>query len=947
MNQRKELYLIDGMSVVFRAFHAMSRSDLTSPSGMPSGAIFAFVNIITRLLEKQKPEHIACVFDRSEPTFRHEMYPEYKANRDEFPQELVPQLPIIKQFLDLIGMQRIEKPGFEADDIIGTLAKRASDDGFKVICLTNDKDYYQLVNDNTLLYKPQKGDEFDIVDIEAVKDKFGVSPEQVIDVLALMGDASDNVPGVKGIGEKTAIPMVQEFGSVEGIYQNLDKITRKAVLTKLESDKDKAFLSKKLVTIDTNVDLELHHADIKLSTPDYSQLDVLFKNLGFRTLREKWLAKAGTDYTIPSIESESNEDSEYEDIKQEIVGFDSKSVNYKLISTETELDSIISQIKENQLLSFDLETDALDRLSCNIVGVALSWKEGSACYISVSGSAPDGKSHIRQAASLFDEPQEEIPFADSCIPVETALAKLKPILENENIPKCGQNAKFDMYILKRYGVEVNGFLIDSMLASYLLDPAEKHNMDALAVKWLNYEPISITSLIGEKKKDQKSMRDLHPTEVSNYACEDADITLRLCNLLSKKIREEKLERLAYEIEFPLTKVLTDMEFEGAKIDEAALKELSVEMKKDLELLTKKIYSEAGAEFNIDSPKQLGHILFEKLMIPPVKKTKTGYSTDVEVMNELSQTYPIAELILEYRSLAKLLSTYIDALPKLVNPTTGRIHTTYNQTVAATGRLSSTDPNLQNIPIRTDKGKEIRKAFIPRSKDHILLAADYSQIELRIMAFICDDEKMVEGFKQGHDIHTATAAILNNIPHEEVTKDMRRIAKTVNFGIMYGLGSFGLSQRIGIGRSEAKNIIDNYFEKYPGIKKYMDMTIEKTQKLGYAETLCGRRRFFADINDKNRMRRTAAERGAINMPIQGTASDMMKIAMIKIHTEMQRLNLKSKMILQVHDELIFDVHKDEIEQLKDLVISNMESALSLGKVPVLVDAGIGNNWFEAH
>ncbi len=942
MSTQKQLYLIDGMSVVFRAYHAMSRSGLTTPDGQPSGAVFAFVNIITRLLDKQNPEHIACVFDRSEPTFRHEMYPEYKANRDEFPEELIPQLKTIKDFLDFIGMPRIEKPGFEADDIIGTLAKRASDDNYKVICLTNDKDYYQLVNGNTLLYKPQKGDEFDIVDIDAVKDKFGVAPNQVIDVLALMGDASDNVPGVKGIGEKTAIPMVQEFGSVEGIYDNIDKIARKAVKTKLESDKDKAFLSKKLVTIDIDVELEIEHQDIKFNPTDYDKLDILFKQMGFRTLREKWLAKAGNDFSAIEV-SEVNEESE----SIEIQNITNSEHDYKLISKVEELDALISLIPKDKLLSFDLETDALDRLTNSIVGVALSWEEGTGYYISVSGVAPDAKAPETKEASLFDEPKEEIPFKDVCIPFDIALKKLKPIFEDENIRKCGQNAKFDMYILKRYGIDVKGFEIDSMLASYLLDPSEKHNMDALSVKWLNYEPVSITSLIGEKKKDQKSMRDLHPKDISDYACEDADITLRLCNKLAAKLKEENLVKLAYDIEFPLSKVLTDMEFEGASIDEDALKELSVEMKKTLEKLTQDIYSEAGSEFNIDSPKQLGHILFEKLMIPPVKKTKTGYSTDVEVMNQLAETYPIANMILEYRSVAKLLSTYIEALPKLVNPSTGRIHTTYNQTVAATGRLSSTDPNLQNIPIRSDQGKEIRKAFIPRDNDHILLAADYSQIELRIMAYICDDEKMVDGFKHGLDIHTATAAILNNIPHDEVTKDMRRIAKTVNFGIMYGLGAYGLSQRIGIGRNEAKEIIENYFEKYSGIKKYMEMTIEKTQKLGYAETLCGRRRYFPDINAKNRMRKTAAERGSINMPIQGTASDMMKIAMIKIHKEMQKQNLKSKMILQVHDELIFDVHKDEVEQLKTLVISNMESALELGNVPVIVDSGIGNNWFEAH
>ena len=947
------LYLIDGMSLVFRAYHAMSRSQLKSASGELTFAVFGFSNIMTSLLEKENPECIAVVFDTAEPTFRHIKYPDYKANRDEFPEDLVPQLARIKELLDLMSIRRIEAPGFEADDIIGTLSKNASDAGREVRCITSDKDFYQLVNERVKLYKPsRKGDGFDVVGLPEVKEKFGGTPLQVIDVLALMGDSSDNVPGVKGVGEKSAIPLVQQYGSVEGIYEHIDEIDKKALKTKLVTDKDKAFLSKDLVTIKLDVPLSESIDDCKWDEPKYAELDEFFRDLGFNTLRRKWAEKANYSFvkTGETFEDENKPDT-IENVEK----------TYKLIDTEAALNEIIPGLEQAELLSVDLETSSLDKNKCEIVGIALSYKEFSGYYVAVHGPIPEEKNSDIQSTdnsadaqgSLFDFPGDKpdttkkFEHKKGFLPVEMVIEKLKPILESVNIPKCGQNIKFDSYILKRYGINVAAIVFDSMLASYILNPDMQHNLDALSLKWLNYEPVSIKTLIGEKKSTQKSMKDLEPKQISDYACEDADLALRLRNKLYPELESEKLTDLAEKIEFPLIEVLVDMESNGVAIDEAALKELSEKITKETGELTTQIYDEAGTDFNIDSPKQLGHILFEKLMIPPVKKTKTGYSTDVQVLTQLAETFPIAKMVLEYRSLVKLQSTYIDALPKLVNPYTGRIHTTFNQTVASTGRLSSTDPNLQNIPIRTVLGKEVRKAFIPQKKDGIIFAADYSQVELRIMASICKDEHLINAFKNKQDIHAATASILYDKTLEDVNSDMRRVAKTVNFGIMYGLGAFGLSQRLGIGRAEAKEIIDNYFEKYPGIRSYIDMTIESARHKGYAETLCGRRRYFPDIQSNNRNLRTAAERAAINMPIQGTASDMMKIAMIAINKELHHRNMRSLMMIQVHDELVFETCPEELELLKSITVDKMQSALSLGDVPVTVDTGKGDNWFEAH
>lgn len=932
----EKLYLVDGMAFVFRAYHAMLESGLQSPDGKPIGAVFSFVNTITSILEKKEPVEFAVVFDTAEPTFRHIQYPEYKANRDEFPEDLGPQLDKIKKFLDLAGIPRIEMPGFEADDIIGTLAKNASAQGREVFCLTSDKDFYQLVDANISLLKPQfRGQDFDSVGINEVFNKFGVTPDKVIDVLALLGDAVDNIPGVKGVGEKTAIPLVQKYGTLEALYENIEQIEKNAVKTKLVNSKNMAFLSKELVTIKTDVDIE--NTDCKLKDTKFHELDNFFQRMGFRQIRKKWMDRAAAE----------NVNIVYEEPKQDAI--DTIEKEYILVESIEQLIDIANELKTKNMIALDLETSSLNRNSCEIVGIALSAEEGKAYYIPTDERDNVGEKNSDYSNdSLFgSSASTRKKEYDGCLPINAVLKELKPIFINQSIGKCGQNIKFDLNILDRYDVEVTPIVFDSMLASYVLNPDEKHGMDALAKKWLNYTPVPISALIGEKKKEQKSMRDLDPKQIKDYACEDADITLKLCNKLKIQLEKEGLLKLGSEVEFPMIEVLTRMERNGVAIDTESLSEMSTKIADRVIELRNDIYHEAGMEFNIDSPKQLGHILFEKLMLPTLKKTKTGFSTDVQVLTKLANTYEIANYLLEYRQIVKLKSTYVDALPKLIDPVSGRLHTTYNQTVASTGRLSSTDPNLQNIPIRSELGKEIRKAFVPGNRNNLILSADYSQVELRIMAHICGDEHMINGFKNGLDIHSATSSVLFGVPLAEVNSDMRRIAKTVNFGIMYGLGAFGLAQRLNIPRGEAKEIIDNYFEKYPGIRNYIDSTIEISAKKGYAETLLGRRRFFSQINSKNKNLRTAAERAAINMPIQGTASDMMKIAMININNELKKNKLRSLMMLQVHDELVFEVTPNELEDLKAIVIDCMQEALPLGEVPVVVDTGVGENWFEAH
>lgn len=945
-----KLYLIDTMGLVFRAYHALLRSGFQSPKGEPTGAVFGVANILATLLERESPIHIAAVFDTKEPTFRHEKYELYKANRQAFPEELVPQLGRIKQLIDLSGIKRIEMPGFEADDIIGTLAKNAGNNKMDTICITSDKDYFQLVNDHVKVYRPSKGSssDYDVFDAEKVREVFGVYPNQVIDVLALQGDSSDNVPGVKGIGEKTALSLINEYGSLEKVYESLESIKKNAVRNNLTEHREMAYLSKELVTIHTDVPLQFGYDECRRGNQSAQELDALFAELGMSSVRERWRKQRVNDSSIPEIESAISV-SVPEKVVPEKPSIDSVETRphiYNTVLSETDFDKLINELENSTAICVDLETTSLDTMMCRIVGVAISVKENTGWYIPVNDTSEMMNGDEENQASMFDV--KEKPATDKApeyLSVHWVLKQLKPFLENKNIQKIGQNLKFDALIMRRYDVIVSPVGFDTMLASYLLDSDKPHNMDALALRYMNYSPVSITTLIGEKKTG--SMTDAPLDKVAEYAAEDADVTLTLRNILYEELKKNNLLDLAEKIEFPVSEVLTEMEFNGIAIDTKSLSSISQLIKTEVERLRKDIYILSEQEFNIDSPKQVGEILFEKMGIPGGKKTKTGYSTDVSVLSDLANEYPIAGMILEHRQLQKLQSTYVESLPRMIKPTTGRIHTTYNQTIAGTGRLSSVDPNLQNIPIRTELGRSIRKAFIPFNADSVLLSCDYSQIELRIMAHISGDETLTNAFKNGLDIHSATAAKLFSVSLEEVTSSQRRIAKTVNFGIMYGQGSFGLSQQLSISRKEAKEIIEQYFHNYPRIKNYFETTVEYVRSKGYAETLCGRRRYFPNITSNNATIRQGTERAAINMPIQGTAADMMKIAMINVHSEMRKQKVNSKMLLQIHDELVFEVPNVELELMKGLVVQTMQDALPLGDVPVIVEAGAGKNWDEAH
>lgn len=933
-----KLYLIDGMSLVFRAYHAMVNANFQSASGEPTYAVFGFINIIHSLIKSEKAENMLVAFDTSAPTFRHELYEDYKANRTAFPEPLVPQLLRIKQFLALAGIPQIEFPGYEADDIIGSIAKQYTD--YEIYCVTEDKDYYQLVDDRIKLIKQSRTRDknFTFVDIEEVERKFGGTPEQVRDVLALIGDSSDNIPGVKGIGEKTAIPLVLKYGNLNNIYDNIEEINPQGVRNKLIAGKEDAYKALKLVTIIT--DMELPKFDIKLEIKDSKALFDFFEELNFNQFKVKWLKDSELYSYSPALET-SEDSQESSNDKQSSKQFNNEDTNYHLIDDISSLEGLIEKIKNASSISIDTETSSLDKMSCELAGISISTKESEAYYIAIESP----KQVIMEQTDLF-APQSNEEDIYKAIPISDAIRLLKPVLENPNINKMGQNIKFDAIILKRFGINISPISFDTMVAGHILDADSQLNLNSLSLKYLNYKPIEIESIIGTKKQGQKAMTNLNPALISDYACEDADIALQLKTVMETKLQEEKLLDLAQKIEFPLIEILIDMEYTGVKIDDKGLREISEIITLELSELRDNIFKEAGEEFNIDSPKQLGEILFNVMMIPPIKKTKTGFSTDVDTLNILKYTYPIADYLLRYRQLAKLKSTYIDALPLMINPGTNRLHTNYNQTGTNTGRLSSNEPNLQNIPIRSEVGKEVRKAFIGEN-GNIILSADYSQIELRIMAAMSQDKNLIEAFKSGQDIHSATAAILNDIPIDEVTQEHRRIAKTVNFGIMYGLGAFGLAQRLGINRYEGSEIIKNYFEKYPGIKKYMDDTIAFAHEKGYVETLMGRRRFFPEIHSANKNIKTAAERAAINMPIQGSAADMIKMAMINVHNAIKAAGLKSKMIMQVHDELVFECPENEIEEMKALVKLNMEKALDLGEVPVIAEIGSASNWLEAH
>ena len=915
--KNKTFVIVDAMAMAYRAYFAFINRPLTTKSGEPTSAVYGFVTQLLKVLEDHKPDYIAVATDSKEKTFRHDMYKDYKATRDAMPDDMIPQIGRIKEIIELLNIPLYIKPGYEADDIIGTAVKLAEKKGMISYAVTPDKDYMQLVTDKTIIAKPGRGsDDVVFYDVKKVKEDYGFEPYQMIDYLSIIGDSSDNIPGVRGIGPKGALPLIQQYKTIEGIYKNIDKIEKAGIKKKLIESEENAFLSKDLATIHCDVPMELKFEDAKFEKPNFEKLRELFVELEFKTLYSR-LLKVYDNTTEKPIEFDEDE---------MIKTFDKSKSKYKLVKDVKGAKQLAEKLKKSQLFVFDTETDSLDQFELRIVGASFSTKVGEGIYVAIN---PDKK------------------FADNKdrLSQDDFVKIFKPVFENKKIKKVCQNGKYDISVLRSIGIGVNNFYFDTMLASYIIDADQKHGMDELSEKYLNYKPISLTELLG-KKIDPSKIYEVDRDELTDYAAEDADITFQLYKILDKELKKEKLNKIAYEVEFPLAPVLQDMEYEGIKIDKVALDNFSNDLQKMLNSYTKKIYKAAGEEFNINSTKQLQVILYEKIGLSSGRKTKTGFSTDARALENLKGQHEIIDYILDYRQAAKLKSTYADALPNLINPETGRVHTSFNQTVASTGRLSSLDPNLQNIPIRTEMGKEIRKAFVPRDKNHVLLSADYSQIELRIMASICGDEGMTKAFKNGEDIHRSTAALVFMVDPDDVTQDMRRKAKEVNFGILYGIGAFGLKTRLGITQAHAKEIIETYFSTFKRVKEYMDGSVLAAREKGYAETLLGRRRYLRNINNNNHFVRQFEERVAINMPIQGSAADMIKIAMIKIHKELEKRKAKTKMVLQVHDELLFDAHKDEVKELAPVIKKLMETALPL-KVPVVVDTGVGANWLDAH
>ncbi len=929
------------MALIYRAHFAFSKNPRINSKGMNTGAALGFTNALVEVLNKEKPSHIAVAFDTSAPTFRHEQYKEYKANREAQPEDIQVAIPIVKDIVRAFNIPVLEMDGFEADDIIGTIAKWAARRGFTVYMMTPDKDFAQLVEDCIYLYKPAyMGNSVDILGIPEVLKKFDIQRvEQVCDMLGLQGDSSDNIPGIPGVGPKTASKLLKEYGSVESVIANAEQLKGKQRERVIEFS-EQGLLSKELATIKTDVPINIGENDLHLDDPDEPALRKIFEELEFRTLARRVLDKhpnlqvqgglfdteklAEDHNQLPFVFGDANGDDENNSNPPH---FGNRSINdtqhdYQLVNDTKARAKLVALLSKEKEVCFDTETDSLEATEAQLVGLAFARKTGEAYYVPV----PEDRN---EAQKIVDE--------------------FKSLLENEQIVKVGQNLKFDMLVLKKYGVEVAGTLFDTMIAHYLIDPETSHAMDAMAENYLNYKPVAIESLIGKKGKDQGSMRDIPVETVTEYAGEDADITLQLKETFEATLKEdEKLEKLFHRMEMPLVPVLASMEYEGVRVNPDVLQELSGELAQDIGQIEQEIYKVAGVEFNIGSPKQLGEVLFDHLkLLEKPKRTKSGqYATGEAILSDLATEHDIARRILDYRELVKLKNTYIDALPKLISPVDNRIHTSYNQAVTATGRLSSTNPNLQNIPIRTEKGQLIRKAFVPRNEEFVLLSADYSQVELRIMASFSQDETMMEAFRKGQDIHAATASKIFGVTIDEVTPDMRRKAKTANFGIIYGVSSFGLAQRLSIPKSEASDIIKSYFEQFPSIRQYMDRVIQQAREVEYVETVMGRKRYLRDINSRNPTLRGYSERNAINAPIQGTAADMIKIAMVDIYQWMQKEKLKSRMILQVHDELVFDVHQDEQEKLKTKVCELMINALPLD-VPMEVGTGLGQNWLEAH
>lgn len=933
---RPKLFLLDALALIYRAHFAFVKNPRVTSKGLNTSAVFGFTNSLLEVLNKEKPTHIGVAFDTAAPTQRHDTFADYKAHRQEVPEDIITAIPLTQRLLDALKIPVLLMDGFEADDIVGTLAQQAEREGFDVYMMTPDKDYAQLVTDHIFIYKPAAfGSGPEVLDRVKVIEKYGVPPEKIIDLLGLKGDASDNIPGIPKVGDKTALELIREFGTVEEVIRRSDEISKNAIRESVKANADMGLLSKKLATIQTDVPVQFDAEALILCEPDTEQLRELFKELEFRNLADRVLnsvpggngsgkAESAPGNQAPDLFSSPQPEPAVAstapaESDTNFSSLDTESVHYTGVDSESGRKELLRQLLQQDIVCLDTETTSTDPMNAELVGMSFSWKKQEAWYVPLPANR------------------------EECLKI---IEQFKPFFQSA-IQKVGQNLKYDLMVLKNYQMEVNGPLYDTMLAHYVVNPDGKHGMDSLARQYLAYDPVSITTLIGKKGKSQLSMRDVALEEIVPYACEDADITLQLKTQLDQELRKTAVENIFQEIEMPLLPVLLDMEFEGIKVDELGLQEYSKDLAAQIQISEEEIFNLAGEKFNINSPKQLGDIIFGKLQLDKGKKTPTGqYSTNEEVLTQLSWSHDLPAKILEYRQLNKLKATYVDALPELIHPRTGRVHTTFSQAVAATGRLSSNNPNLQNIPIRTEKGREVRKAFVPRNADYTLLSADYSQIELRIMAELSEDAGMREAFISGADIHQATAAKVFGVPMSLVNADMRSKAKMVNFGIIYGISAFGLSQRLKISRKEAKDIIDSYFEKYPGIKSYMNASIEKARVSGYAQTWSGRKRYLADINSQNATVRSFAERNAINSPIQGTAADMIKIAMIRIQAKMKTANYKSRMILQVHDELLFDVYKPELEEIQNLVIQEMQTALPFS-IPLEVGVGSGNNWLEAH
>jgi len=922
----KKLFLLDAYALIFRAYYAFIRTPRINSKGLNTGAMFGFTNALLDIINNEKPTHIAVVFDAPEQTLREIDYEAYKANRGETPEDIKLAVPWIQKIIEGFRIPMLMAPGYEADDVIGTLAKLAEKEGFTTYMMTPDKDYGQLVSDQIFIYKPgYQGGSAEVLGVPEVLQKFDIERiDQVIDLLGMMGDAVDNIPGIPGVGEKTAVKLLKEYGSLEGLLANTDKLKGKQK-ENVENYKDQAILSKKLATILLDAPVPLDEESLRVKEINRDLLREVFTDLEFRQLAKRVLqedlqateAKQGELFAVTEFEAAATEEAP-------VVHF--KTINdvehhYELVESLDQKNALLQQLLSSSEFCFDTETSDLDPITSYIVGMSFSVKSHHGFYVPISADPEKAKEEIQFFAPVFEDPTKTI---------------------------IAQNYKFDYKILFKYGVTPKNKVFDTMLAHYIINPDGKHNMDYLSEVYLEYSPISIETLIGKKGKNQGSMADLTPAEIAPYAAEDADITFQLKQIFDPELDKTETRSLFDDVEIPLINVLAEMEWEGVRIDEHFLKDYSGELEKEIRVLETAIHEIASEPFNIDSPKQLGVILFEKMKITDqVKKTKTGqYSTGEDILSKYEREHPIISKILDYRELRKLKSTYVDSLPSLINPITQRVHTNYMQTVAATGRLSSTNPNLQNIPIRTPRGKEIRKAFIPKNEEYTLLSADYSQVELRVIAALSGDENMCEAFLHGEDIHKATAAKVFGVPLELVDKEMRSKAKAVNFGIIYGQGAFGLSQNLGISRGEAKEIIDSYFHQFSKLKSYQSENIEMARKKGYVETILGRRRYLPDLHSANAVVRGFAERNAINAPIQGSAADIIKMAMIKIHHTMKSKHMKSKMIMQVHDELVFDVHLSEVDEMKAIIAEGMSKAVSM-RVPLVVDMNTGHNWLEAH